>query len=67
MLGEKQKAYHRRRARQELDMAYRAEGETIASAHMKLSALHMRRIAELDGSTGRSSDEAGQAFGPIAS
>jgi hypothetical protein len=48
VLTEKQKDYHRRRARQEMDMAYRAEGGTVANAHMKLSALHMSRIAEPD-------------------
>jgi hypothetical protein len=48
MLTDKQRAYHRQRARQEMDMAYRAKGGTVAKAHMKLSALHMGRIVEPD-------------------
>jgi hypothetical protein len=35
--------YHTERARAELDMAYRAERQDVASAHLLLSSLHMRR------------------------
>jgi hypothetical protein len=48
MLTEKDKDFHLYRAREELDQAYRSECATAASAHMKLSVLHMRRIKELD-------------------
>ncbi len=39
--------YHMRRAREELDEAYRAEGFTRANAHFRLSSLHMERVREL--------------------
>jgi hypothetical protein len=39
--------YHIRRARMELDLAYRAEQRTAMEAHMKLSALHMVRLQEV--------------------
>jgi hypothetical protein len=48
MLTENDKDFHLYRAREELDLAYRSECDTAASAHMKLSVLHMRRIRELD-------------------
>lgn len=35
--------YHTQRARVELDMAYRAERPDVASAHLRLSSLHMQR------------------------
>ncbi len=35
--------YHLERARTELDLAYRAEQSAAASAHMRLSALHMKK------------------------
>jgi hypothetical protein len=35
--------YHTERARTELDMAYRAERQDVASAHLLLSSLHMQR------------------------
>jgi hypothetical protein len=35
--------YHIGRARAEMDCAYRAGGNAAATAHMKLSALHMER------------------------
>jgi hypothetical protein len=40
--------YHMERARSELDWAYRAEGEAVAEAHLRLSALHMQRLRDLD-------------------
>ena len=44
--------YHMERARSELDWAYRADHDTAAEAHLRLSALHMRRLRELDESCG---------------
>jgi hypothetical protein len=44
--------YHVERARCELDWAYRAERDTVAEAHLRLSALHMQRLRELDESCG---------------
>lgn len=35
--------YHVERARQELDLGYRADGGKAASAHLKLAALHMKQ------------------------
>ena len=37
----KDQEYHLRRARQELDLGYRADGRMAAAAHMRLAALHM--------------------------
>jgi hypothetical protein len=34
--------YHTARARQELDLGYRANGRLAAAAHMRLAALHMK-------------------------
>ena len=48
MHSEQDRAYHLHRARDELDWAYRAERDCAAAAHMRLSALHMRKIKELD-------------------
>lgn len=36
--------YHMRRAQDELDLAYRAEGFAAMNAHFRLSALHMARL-----------------------
>ena len=44
--------YHMERSRTELDWAYRAERETVAEAHLRLSSLHMQRLRELDESCG---------------
>jgi hypothetical protein len=41
--------HHRERVRAELDLAYRADSTAAANAHLRLSALHMRRLAEIDG------------------
>jgi hypothetical protein len=43
---EQDHAYHVERARAELDAAYRAERADVAAAHLRLSALHMRRARE---------------------
>ena len=40
-------AYHRARVRDELNLAMDAAGEAAAAAHLRLSALHLRRIAAL--------------------
>ena len=40
--------YHVRRARAELDAAYRASSATVAEAHLRLSVLHMRKLRECD-------------------
>jgi hypothetical protein len=48
VLSEQDKSYHLERARMEMDLAYRAEQSPVATAHMKLSALHMGRIKALD-------------------
>jgi len=42
--------YHRERARTELDAAYRAPHRAAAEAHMRLSAMHMKRLNEQAGS-----------------
>ena len=39
--------YHIRRARDELDLAYRAGNRAASSAHLQLSALHMSRMRTL--------------------
>ncbi len=46
MLIEKAHDYHVRRARAELDAAYRASSGTAAEAHLRLSVLHMRKLRE---------------------
>ena len=43
------RTHHRERVRAELDLAYRAGNRAAADAHLRLSALHMRRLVELDG------------------
>jgi hypothetical protein len=48
MLIEKAHDYHVRRARAELDAAYRATTATVAEAHLRLSVLHMRKLRECD-------------------
>ncbi len=40
--------YHVERPRTELDLAFRAQHTAAAEAHMRLSALHMGRIKQLD-------------------
>ena len=39
--------YHVRRAREELDLAYRSDRRAVSSAHLQLSALHMARLRTL--------------------
>lgn len=40
--------YHIRRARDELDLAYRTTQVQAASAHMRLCALHIGRLHDID-------------------
>ena len=40
-------AYHRARVRDELNLAMDAPGKAASAAHLRLSALHLRRISEL--------------------
>jgi hypothetical protein len=44
MLAERDREYHRKRATMELDLAYRAEKQAAAEAHLRLSALHLARL-----------------------
>ena len=37
--------YHIRRARAELDLAYRSECRAAMESHLRLSALHMQRLS----------------------
>jgi hypothetical protein len=37
---------HVRRAREELDRSYRAEGDWAASAHLRLAGLHLARARD---------------------
>ena len=39
--------HHRERVRADLHLAYRADSTAAANAHLRLSALHMRRLAEI--------------------
>lgn len=39
--------YHKTRATQELDRAYDAANMAAAEAHLRLSALHLRRLDDL--------------------
>ena len=49
MRQETDRDYHTRRAREELDRAYRADGWLAMSAHFLLSSLHMRKARERSG------------------
>lgn len=40
-------AYHVRRARAEFDLAYSAANRNVASAHLRLSGLHMQALHSL--------------------
>ena len=44
MQNESDRDYHTRRAREELDRAYRADRWTAMSAHFRLSSLHMQMV-----------------------
>ena len=47
-MSDQDRLYHIERARRELDLAYQAERQAVAEAHMKLSALHMARLKKVD-------------------
>ena len=44
MTHESDRDYHLRRARAELDLAYRARRESAAAAHLRLSSFHMAAL-----------------------
>ncbi|HEX8669025.1 MAG TPA: hypothetical protein VF727_11720 [Allosphingosinicella sp.] len=55
MASDGDRSYHMQRVRAELDSAYRSDREDAAQAHMRLAALHMERLRQLDtGSDGSS-------------
>ena len=47
-MPDQDRLYHVERARTELDLAYSAEKHAVIEAHMKLSALHMARLKDVD-------------------
>ena len=47
MSTDSRRDYHTLRAREELDLAYRAESFSAMSAHMRLSAAHMAELRKL--------------------
>lgn len=44
MTSETDHDFHLRRARSELDLAFRAECRAVSDSHLRLSSLHMRRL-----------------------
>ncbi|HEX9965498.1 MAG TPA: hypothetical protein VGB04_11010 [Allosphingosinicella sp.] len=60
MLSDEDLAYHRTRAQTELDLAYRAERQPVAEAHMRLASLHMERLKRQDEYCGGSALGAGR-------
>ena len=52
MILETDHDYHMRRARAELDLAYRSECRAAMESHLRLSSLHMQRLGGAD-SAGR--------------
>lgn len=46
MLVETSRDYHMRRARAELDLAYRSQCGEAMEAHLRLSALHMAKLRD---------------------
>src|SRR5687768_4923897 len=48
VLSENERAYHSTRARAELDCARSASSQAAADLHVRLSALHMGRLKEID-------------------
>ena len=47
MSQDRDQDYHMRRAREEMDRAYRADGWGAVDAHYRLSSLHMQRARAL--------------------
>lgn len=43
-MDESEHDFHVRRSRAELDLAYRAGGESVAEVHLRLAALHLQRL-----------------------
>jgi hypothetical protein len=43
-MDETEHDFHVRRTRAELDLAYRAGGESVVEAHLRLAALHLQRL-----------------------
>ena len=58
MLHETEREYHVRRARAELDLAYRSDCPAAMEAHLRLSSLHMRKV--------RDGEPAGPPFAALA-
>ena len=50
MILESDHDFHLRRARAELDLAYRSECQAAMEAHLRLSSLHMQRLSSADSS-----------------
>ena len=48
---ESNREYHLRRARAELDLAYRSDHRVAVEAHLRLSALHMRELGTVQRDT----------------
>lgn len=48
MILESDHDFHLRRARAELDLAYRSECQAAMEAHLRLSSLHMQRLGSAD-------------------
>jgi len=57
-------AYHRARARDELNLAMDAPSGAVSAAHLQLSALHLRRFSEL-ARVGRLTANVGSAAAPV--
>ena len=58
-------AYHRARARDELNLAMDAPSGAVSAAHLQLSALHLRRFSEL-ARIGRLTPNVGPAAAPVS-
>ena len=57
MLIETETDFHMRRARAELDSAYRAPSAAVAAAHLQLSVLHMQKLRSPDAVAGSAAPE----------
>jgi hypothetical protein len=47
-MSDQDRLYHMERARRELDLAYQANNHAVIDAHMRLSALHMARLKQVE-------------------
>lgn len=61
---ESSEEFHIRRARQELDLAYRCALNRVAEIHLLLSSLHMQRLRALR--SGSDPRRHGSQTGPVA-